>query len=154
MKAERLADTLCPDDGEVLAAAAWLHDIGYAPDLVETGFHPLDGGRWLRQNGFDQRLCALVAHHSCALFEASERGLGEDLSSEFAQECSPTADALWYVDLTTGPEGQDFDVMERLSEIRARYGRDHLVTKVWASAEPTALEAVRRTQARLAGQPM
>jgi HD superfamily phosphodiesterase len=26
-----------------LVAAAWLHDIGYAPDLAETGFHPLDG---------------------------------------------------------------------------------------------------------------
>jgi hypothetical protein len=26
-----------------LAVAAWLHDIGYAPELVETGFHPLDG---------------------------------------------------------------------------------------------------------------
>jgi predicted HD phosphohydrolase len=30
-----------PDD---LVAAAWLHDIGCAPDLAETGFHPLDGG--------------------------------------------------------------------------------------------------------------
>jgi len=26
-----------------LEAAAWLHDIGYAPDLVVSGFHPLDG---------------------------------------------------------------------------------------------------------------
>jgi predicted HD phosphohydrolase len=26
---------------DALVAAAWLHDIGYAPDLVETGFHPL-----------------------------------------------------------------------------------------------------------------
>ena len=29
-----------PDD---LVAAAWLHDIGYAPELVETGFHPSMG---------------------------------------------------------------------------------------------------------------
>jgi hypothetical protein len=29
-----------PDD---LVAAAWLHDIGYAPELAKTGFHPLDG---------------------------------------------------------------------------------------------------------------
>jgi hypothetical protein len=34
-----------PDD---LVAAAWLHDIGYVPDLVETGFYPLDGARYLR----------------------------------------------------------------------------------------------------------
>jgi hypothetical protein len=31
-------------DRPVLIAAAWLHDIGYAPGLPETGFHPLDGG--------------------------------------------------------------------------------------------------------------
>ena len=32
-----------------LVAAAWLHDIGYAPELVDTGFHPLDGARYLRR---------------------------------------------------------------------------------------------------------
>ena len=32
---------------DLLVAAAWLHDIGYAPDLVDTGFHPLDGARFL-----------------------------------------------------------------------------------------------------------
>ena len=28
--------------------AAWLHDVGYAPSLVETGLHALDGARFLR----------------------------------------------------------------------------------------------------------
>ena len=36
-----------------LVAAAWLHDIGYAPELVVTGFHPLDGARYLRREGVD-----------------------------------------------------------------------------------------------------
>jgi len=36
-----------------LVAAAWLHDIGYAPELAETGFHPLDGARYLRRVGVD-----------------------------------------------------------------------------------------------------
>ena len=27
----------------VLVDAAWLHDIGYAPTVRRTGFHPLDG---------------------------------------------------------------------------------------------------------------
>ncbi|GAA4968844.1 HD domain-containing protein [Kineococcus glutinatus] len=31
-------------DPDVVAAAAWLHDVGYAPPLVDTGFHPLDRG--------------------------------------------------------------------------------------------------------------
>jgi HD superfamily phosphodiesterase len=50
--------------------AAWLHDIGYAPDLVETGFHPLDGARYLRRTGLDGQVVSLVAYHSCAQVEA------------------------------------------------------------------------------------
>ena len=34
-------------DADLLTAAALLHDIGYAPDLIDTGFHPLDGARYL-----------------------------------------------------------------------------------------------------------
>jgi hypothetical protein len=29
----------------MLVAAAILHDVGYAPDLATTGFHPLDAAR-------------------------------------------------------------------------------------------------------------
>ncbi|WP_435878530.1 HD domain-containing protein [Streptomyces halstedii] len=32
----------------LLVAAATLHDVGYAPQLAATGFHPLDGARFLR----------------------------------------------------------------------------------------------------------
>ncbi len=32
-------------DADLLVSAAWLHDIGYAPQVVDTGFHPLDGAR-------------------------------------------------------------------------------------------------------------
>ena len=35
-------------DADLLIAAAWLHDIGYAPDLAVTGLHALDGARYLR----------------------------------------------------------------------------------------------------------
>ena len=59
---------------ELLIAAAYLHDIGYAPELEDTGFHPLDGARWLRAQG-QERLACLVAHHSGAWFEAEARGL-------------------------------------------------------------------------------
>lgn len=44
--AERVSASLALS-GDVLVSAAWLHDIGYAPDFVETGFHPLDGARYL-----------------------------------------------------------------------------------------------------------
>src|SRR6187549_1692337 len=55
------------DQAELVEAAAWLHDIGYAPAVVVTGFHPLDGARYLRDvAGADEVLCQLVAHHSAS----------------------------------------------------------------------------------------
>jgi hypothetical protein len=150
MKAETVTSAL-PDeqDRDVLTAAAWLHDIGYAPALATTGFHPLDGARWLRSTGLDDRVAALVAHHSCARLEADERGLRSELDAEFDREQSAVADALWYVDMTTGPDGQDYEVTARLNEIRSRYGPDHVVTRFIARAEPEIVAAVRRTEGRL-----
>ncbi|MEU7875157.1 HD domain-containing protein [Dactylosporangium sp. NPDC049140] len=156
-KAERVAASFSEPDGAVLAAAAWLHDVGYAPALAATGFHPLDGARWLRSEGFDDRVAALVAHHSCALVEADERGLGDVLGAEFAREQSPVADALWYCDMTTGPDGQDLDVVERLAEITSRYGPDHIVTRFIERAGGEITAAVRRAEAHLTAagrQPM
>ncbi|KAB1107474.1 HDIG domain-containing protein [Micromonospora aurantiaca] len=147
-KAESLG-RLVGDDAELLAAAGWLHDIGYAPNIADTGFHALDGARWLLQQGFEPRLASLVAHHSCASYEAEERGLKTALMAEFPLEQSPTSDALWFADMTTGPDGQDLPVDERLAEIRERYGPDDLVTRFWVKAEAPLLEAIRRTEERL-----
>src|SRR5690606_22130536 len=73
------AETLAPilgADTETLIAACLLHDIGYAPDLVDTGMHQLDGARYLRDvAGADERLYRLVAYHSCADNEARQRNL-------------------------------------------------------------------------------
>jgi HD superfamily phosphodiesterase len=156
-KADRVSVVLAESERPTLVAAAWLHDIGYAPGIAATGLHALDGARWLRTHGFDGRVAALVAHHSCALFEAEERDLEDELRSEFVAEDSAVTDALWYADMTTGPDGQDFDVFDRLAEIRSRYGPDHLVTRFWTRAEPAIVAAVRRTEERLstvASQPM
>ncbi|MFE0529821.1 HD domain-containing protein [Micromonospora parva] len=152
-KAARLGP-LTNNDGEILLAAAWLHDIGYAPKIADTGFHALDGARWLVREGFSERLAGLVAHHSCASFEAQERGLADVLAAEFPCEESATSDALAFADMTTGPDGQDLAVGERLAEIRDRYGPDHLVTLFWRRAEPALMASIRRTQARMAAQPM
>ncbi|RZU73480.1 HD domain-containing protein [Micromonospora kangleipakensis] len=157
VKARQVAAAVPEEDRDILVAAAWLHDVGYSPDLVDTGFHSLDGGRWLRREHFDERIAALVAHHSCAWLEAEERGLDETLAQEFPREESAVADALCFADMTTGPDGQDFEVLERLEEIRSRYGPDHLVTRFIIRAEPEMVAAVRRTQSRLHGrvpQPM
>src|SRR5664279_3414831 len=41
-----------PDENRrLLVDAAWLHDIGYSPEVCRTGFHPLDGARHLLSIG-------------------------------------------------------------------------------------------------------
>jgi HD superfamily phosphodiesterase len=133
----------------VLEAAAWLHDIGYSPGLVDTGFHPLDGARYLRSRGVDERLVCLVAHHTGALIEASERGLDDVLASDFEREESLTADFLWYCDLTVGPGGQRLTIDERLSEIHSRYGPEHLVSRSISRATPQLRQAAARVEEKL-----
>lgn len=65
-KAAWLGSVVDPRDADLLVSAAWVHDIGYAPDIADTGLHALDGARWLLRNGWDSRLAGLVANHSCA----------------------------------------------------------------------------------------
>jgi hypothetical protein len=136
--------------GQILVAAAWLHDIGYAPDLHDTGFHPIDGGRFLRKLGADDRLVCLVAHHSCAVYEARVRGLEDVLLAEFPREASVTYDALVFCDLTTGPAGQPVTYMERMKEIKNRYGPDHEVSRALELSEADLSACCERTLARLA----
>jgi HD domain len=136
-------------DTDLLVSAAWLHDVGYAPAVIETGFHPLDGGRYVRNVGFPSRVASLVAHHSNALEEAEVRGLAVELIREFPREESKTSDALWFCDMTTGPDGQHLTVEERLHEIRNRYGPADAVTRFVDRAQDTLVAAVRRTETEL-----
>ena len=156
-EARRVVAAVPPDDHDLLVAAAYLHDIGYAPTLAATGFHPLDGARWIRDSGRSVRLARLVAHHSCAVFEARVRGLADSLMAEFEPEESATYDALVYCDLTTGPTGETLPFEGRVREIRERYGPDHEVTIALNSSYSSLAACCRRTLTRLASaspQPM
>ncbi len=114
------------EDRSYLIAAAYTHDIGYAPSLMKTGFHPLDGARYLRSLGYE-RLACLVGHHSEADFEAALRGYTHELDA-FPRERSATADALTYCDVTTGPRGEHISFKERARDISTRYGEVDIVT--------------------------
>lgn len=136
---------------DLLTAAAWLHDIGYAPVLIGTGFHPLDGARYLRDATHASKiLCRLVAHHSCAMIEAAERGLADALARDFAPAGSDLTDALIYSDMTTGPDGQHLPVEQRLAEIQARYGPGDPVSRALERSAPLLTTAVGRIMQRLA----
>lgn len=124
---------------DLLEAAGWLHDIGYASPLALTGFHPLDGARYLRDTRFgDPTLWTLVAHHTCAQIEAQARGLGEVLAAEFPiGGVDPfLVAALTYCDMTTGPDGTPLTVDERITEILSRYHPDDVVHRSIAQATP------------------
>ncbi|CAM5666402.1 hypothetical protein SVIOM342S_06188 [Streptomyces violaceorubidus] len=139
------------DDAELLEAAAVLHDVGYSPAIATTGFHPLDGARFLRdQERADERVVRLVAHHSCALLEAEERGLRQELDDEFQLERADLVDALLYCDMTTTPDGTQTTPTERLDEIVQRYGPDTIVGRFIQRAAPDIHAAAGRVQKRLA----
>lgn len=154
--AERQSSTLAPADARTVVVAAWLHDVGYAPTVQRTGFHPVDGAQFVREAGFPNVVVSLVAHHTGAGVEAAERGLSESLA------CIPLPpgellDTLTYADMTTGPDGEPIDAQERIAEILTRYGPDDPVHRAVQRSAPDLLAAVRRVESRFraarAGQP-
>ena len=150
-RARWVADQLSMSDD--LVAAAWLHDVGYAPELVDTGFHPLDGARYLRGIAVDEAVVSLVAYHSCAPIEAKVRGLDTVLLKEFSPVDPALADALLYCDMTTGPDGDTVRPADRLVEIRGRYGPDHEVTRFVELAASEIITTAGRVEDLLASQP-
>lgn len=148
-RAEELADAVpCPDRNSLIAAA-WLHDVGYSQVIGHMHFHPLDGARYLRDEGWPATIVDLVAHHSGARYEAKERGLSAELA-EFPFPDGPVLDALVTADLTTGPSGERLTYDERIAEILDRYPPDDPVHRAWLAARPVMAECVQRTEARLA----
>lgn len=145
--AERIRGRFDAERGNYLVAAAWTHDIGYAPSVRVTGFHPLDGARFLRDQDFPESVVSLVAFHSGAPEEASVRDI--DGLSEFAAPDRDVLDALTFCDLTTGPDGSAVAARDRLNEVLARYGPDDPVYRAVNSSREDLLAAVGRVEAWL-----
>jgi putative nucleotidyltransferase with HDIG domain len=78
--ASALAQRIPSSNRADVTAAAWLHDIGYAPRVRRTGFHPLDGALFLIKEQWPERVVRLVAHHSLASLEAPFYGVGHHLN--------------------------------------------------------------------------
>ena len=148
-RAEQLAALLRLDEParRLLVAAAWLHDIGYAPPIA-TGFHPVDGARYLRRIRAPERLCCQVAHHCGAAVEAAVRGRTAELA-EFPAPHGVLTDALWTADLQTSPAGDPVSVQARLHGILSRYRPGHPVHLAVSRSAPLLRAAVDRTEARI-----
>ncbi|GGN18569.1 metal-dependent phosphohydrolase, HD subdomain protein [Lentzea pudingi] len=136
------------EEFDLVEAAAFAHDLGYAPGVNRTGFHALDGAVYLSGIGAPSRLCALVAHHSCAYLEAELRGMSANLAA-WPDEGGIVRDILWWADMTTAPDGTTTNVHDRIDEIQKRYGSEDLVTFFALQARPELVAAVERTEERL-----
>lgn len=140
-KAEGEVRRVRPSVRAELVAAAVLHDIGYAHS--DTGLHALDGARFLAAEGFSATVCSLVAHHSASSHEAEERGLDLSAYRPFwvGQDLGEAHAVLWWADMTTGPQGEDVTVEDRLEEICSRYGPGDIVTRFIGRARAELLAA-------------
>ena len=116
-QAAELARRIPHSRGSEVVAAAWLHDIGYAPQLQRTGFHPLDGALFLMTGDWPERVIRLVAHHSLASLEAPFYGVGHHLGVIEAVT-GPDADILVSADLDGGSGEPAPTVDERLARMR------------------------------------
>lgn len=145
-----LADLLTVDAGlpPEIASAAWLHDLGYAPALAVTQFHPLDGARYLQRLGAPEEVVALVAHHTGAVFEAEERGLSRELA-EMPRPEQAALDTLTLIDLVTAPDGSVTSPVDRVAEIIDRYGSGHPVHLAVLRSRRELLASAARARRRL-----
>jgi hypothetical protein len=114
------AGALRVDQPETVVAAALLHDIGYAPAITRTGFHPLDGALFLVQEGWPDPVVFLVAHHSHAAVLAPYYGVHHHLSL-LDHVHSQADDILTFSDLRAGVSGLGADPRQRIEDMRRRH---------------------------------
>ena len=146
----RLADNLAAS-GSVprdVAIAAWLHDLGYAPALVRTRFHPLDGAVFLQEISAPANIVALVAHHTGAEYEAAERGLSAELAALPVPD-PMELESLLLLDLVIGPDGSPTTPSARLREVLQRYPTEDPVHRAVAASTSALLAGAERARGRL-----
>ena len=136
------------NDGDLLVAAAALHDLGCAPGTKRCRLEPLDAAWFLQGLGAPKRLINLVANLDCGSIEAEMRGLGS--LHVFPDEEGVVRDALWYCCLTVGAEGQPTTFAERDAVMHEDYVGDPITVRFFETATPELKAAIRRTEERLA----
>jgi hypothetical protein len=137
-----------PGLSSVVVEAAWVHDIGYADGLVDTGMHAIDGARALQRLGAPAEVVALVAYHTGAPFEAAERGFADALA-ELPVPDPLDLDALTLMDLVVGPTGALTTPEDRVAEILSRYGPEDPVRRAVTRSGPGLLTSASRARTRL-----
>ena len=110
--------------GELLdlaESAALLHDIGYWKEIALTGFHPIDGAKFLIEHG-EREIADLIVGHSCSPEEGQLLGhLGIEQSPNIVAKLI----TFWDVQVKQG--GEVVTYSERYNDILKRYGEDSIV---------------------------
>jgi hypothetical protein len=150
LEADSVSELLDAPWRSAIVDAAWLHDIGYSDEVASTGFHPLDGARWLKDHGWPIEVCQLVAWHTAASVEGALRGLEETLAAEFDPPPALATAALAWADLTSSTTGERSTVADRLADILRRYPSDSVVHRAIVEATPMLLESAQDIEAHLA----
>jgi hypothetical protein len=116
--------------------------------LRQTGFHPLDGATYLRQEGRPDGVCALVAHHSGSRFVARIHGLDGSLHEfEFAED--EPSDVLTSADNTADLDGSLVKLSVRLRDKLHRHGPDSPAARANPERDDYIRAAARRVIGRL-----
>lgn len=130
-----LFDTLTKEERINLSIASYYHDVGYAEELC---LHPSDphghyiyGYLYLKSLGVGNQICRLVLHHTYAY--DLERMKNKDVTLFEQNPFSPQDAKLLFIlnsaDITTDSKGQTVSGVERLEDIKRRYGDSHVVTR-------------------------
>lgn len=147
----RCATTLGRPRPEMLIAAARLHLVGHLPDIVKTGFAPVDGAVHLLGLGWPEPVVALVAHQTQARMVARYLGDGPQLSLITRIQGWP-ADILDFAILTSCPTGTR-TVRQGLEALRrAQDADDRIPARVREERLTRLLRAGRRVDEALAVQ--
>ncbi|WP_052807376.1 HAD-IA family hydrolase [Risungbinella massiliensis] len=111
---------------------SYLHDVGYSPSLIRTGFHPIDGAIYALEHGFELDVIMAILFHGGADGEAQLHGgkireMYEKLSKFVTTSQQERIDFLTYCDIHTSPDGQTITIEERLADIWSRYNVETVV---------------------------
>lgn len=124
---------------QTLELAALVHDIGRALDPSDTEPHAFVGATFLDAVGLGD-VAPLVAHHSGARAEASDRGVAH---LDVWESDDDLRALLTYVDRTTGPKGDSVTLDERRAELAVRYGADAPQLRWFDASLPDAQSGAR-----------
>lgn len=120
--------------------AALLHDIGYSEEVNFTGFHPVDGYRFLRAKGYVKDILDVVLHHSLAredyLHNHSTKELEDYKEIILSDRAQKILEIVSYADWHTDGQGNRVSVDGRYADILDRHGHNSKVGEFMLSIRP------------------